>query len=220
MPRMVWLLPLLAYLSLTLTPPPTWSHGGGIDRFGCHHDRSAGTYHCHQGPLAGQQFASQSDMLAALQQSTSQAKPLPVLPGEFTGKVVRVLDGDTIEVMHGGRAERVRLNGIDCPEKGQPFGTKAKEFTSEMVFGKIVTVHVTDMDKYGRTVADGILPDGRVLNRELVGAGLAWWYRQYSQDATLGRLEAEARAAQQGLWADPNPIAPWCWRKRQKGREC
>jgi len=139
---------------------------------------------------------------------------------DFTGKVVGITDGDTIKVMHNGRAEKIRLNGIDCPEKGQPFGTKAKEFTSEMVFGKTVTVHVTDTDRYGRTVADVILTDGRILNRELVAAGLAWWYKRYSQDKSLGQLEADARAARRGLWADPEPVPPWCWRMRQKGREC
>src|SRR5207245_4123938 len=94
---------------------------------------------------------------------------------DFSGRVVGISDGDTIKVLHNGRAEKIRLHGIDCPEKGQPFGTKAKQFTSEMAFGKTVTLHVTDMDRYGRTVADVILPDGRVLNRELVAAGLAWW---------------------------------------------
>src|SRR2546422_7359342 len=67
---------------------------------------------------------------------------------DFTGRVVGVTDGDTIKVMHNGRAEKIRLHGIDCPEKGQPYGTKAKQFTSEMVFGKTVTLHVTDMDRY------------------------------------------------------------------------
>src|SRR2546426_12847875 len=92
--------------------------------------------------------------------------PLALALADFSGRVVGITDGDTIKVMHNGRAEKIRLHGIDCPEKGQPFGTKAKEFTSAMVFGKTVTVRVTDTDRYGRTVADVILPDGRVLNRE------------------------------------------------------
>ncbi len=139
---------------------------------------------------------------------------------DFSGRVVGVSDGDTIKVLHNGKAEKIRLHGIDCPEKAQPFGTKAKQFTSEMVFGKDVTLHVTDTDRYGRTVADVILPDGRSLNRELVGAGLAWWYRKYSKDESLGKLEADARAARRGLWANPDPVPPWCWRKRQKGKDC
>jgi endonuclease YncB( thermonuclease family) len=151
---------------------------------------------------------------------------LLVLPAlvfaDFSGRVVGVTDGDTIKVMHNGRAEKIRLNGIDCPEKGQPFGTKAKQFTSEMVFGKEVTVqdHGKDNKKYRRTLGDIILPDGRSLNRELVTAGFAWWYRKYSKDTSLGQLEEEARSAKRGLWADPNPVPPWCYRKKQKGQEC
>lgn len=138
----------------------------------------------------------------------------------FSGRVVGVTDGDTIKVLHNGKAEKIRLHGIDCPEKAQPFGTKAKQFTSEMVFGKTVAVQVTDTDRYGRTVADVILPDGRVLNRELVASGLAWWYRKYSKDESLGQLEGKARSAKRGLWADPNPMPPWCYRKLKKGLEC
>src|SRR5438128_138901 len=121
--------------------------------------------------------------------------------------------------MHNGKAEKIRLHGIDCPEKGQPFGTKAKQFTSSLAFGKGVTVHVKDTDRYGRTVADVILADGRSLNRELVRAGLAWWYRKYApHDSTLEHLEKGARMAKHGLWADPDPIPPWEWRRGRKGK--
>jgi endonuclease YncB( thermonuclease family) len=146
--------------------------------------------------------------------------PPTIAFADFSGRVVGVTDGDTIKVMHDGKAEKIRLHGIDCPEKTQPFGTKAKQFTSAMVFGKDVTIHLTDTDKYGRTVGDVILPDGRVLNRELIAAGLAWWYRKYSKDASLERLEEEARSAKRGLWADPDSVPPWCWRKQQKGQVC
>jgi len=108
----------------------------------------------------------------------------------FSGKVVGISDGDTIRVIHNGAAERVRLWGIDCPEKRQPFGTRARQFTGDLAFGKDVTVEVRDVDRYGRTVGEIILPDGRNLNRELVKAGLAWWYRQYARgDRELDRLE-------------------------------
>jgi len=139
---------------------------------------------------------------------------------DFTSKVVRVIDGDTIEVLHTGVPVRILLRGIDCPEKGQPYGDTAKHFTSEKTLGKLVTVKVKEIDKYGRRFADVILPDGSVLNRELLKAGLAWWYRKYSKDKNLEVLEKEARAAKRGLWADPNPVPPWCWRKPEKGREC
>jgi endonuclease YncB( thermonuclease family) len=136
---------------------------------------------------------------------------------EFAGRVVGVSDGDTITVWHDGNGERIRLNGIDCPEQGQPFGKQAKQFTSTRVFGATVTVQKKERDRYGRTVADVILPDGRYLNRDLVTAGLAWWYRKYAPgDTDLEQLEQEAREAKQGLWADPDPIPPWEWRKRIK----
>ena len=135
---------------------------------------------------------------------------------QFTGKVVGVTDGDTIKVMRSGKAEKIRLAGIDCPERKQAFGTRAKQFTSDMAFGKVVTVKVETVDQYGRTVGEVILPDGRSLNHELVKAGFAWWYRQYSRDISLGQLEEEARIAKRGLWADPNAIPPWEYRKLRK----
>ena len=134
---------------------------------------------------------------------------------DFSGKVVRVLDGDTVEVLHDGTPERIRLDGIDCPEKGQAFGTKAKQFTSSLAFGKEITVKATGKDRYGRTLGSVVLPDGKDLNHELVKAGYAWWYREYSKDKTLEKLEAEAREAKRGLWADNNPMPPWAFRKQQ-----
>lgn len=97
----------------------------------------------------------------------------------FTGKVVGVSEGDTISVMRGGRAVKVRLHGIDCPEKKQPYGTKAKRLTSDLALGKEVTVRIQTTDRYGRTVGMLILPDRKNLNWELVSAGLAWWYTKY-----------------------------------------
>ncbi len=83
------------------------------------------------------------------------------LAADFTGRVVGVADCDTITVLHNGKGERIRLHGIDCPEKRQAFGKRAKQFTSTLVFGKAVTVQVLDRDRYGRTVAEVLLPDGR-----------------------------------------------------------
>ena len=142
--------------------------------------------------------------------------PIPALAEEFTGKVVGVTDGDTIRVLRGQEEVKIRLSGIDCPESHQAFGSKAKQVTSELAFGKTVTVQAKGQDKYQRTLAEIILPDGKNLNRALVRAGFAWWYKKYSKDESLGRLEAEARAAKSGLWADPNPTPPWEWRRQQK----
>jgi endonuclease YncB( thermonuclease family) len=76
-------------------------------------------------------------------------------------------------------------------------------------------VHVRDLDRYGRTVGDVTLPDGRNLSQEVVHAGYAWWFRQYSADYRLATLEARARSGHLGLWADPNPVPPWEWRRSQ-----
>ena len=89
---------------------------------------------------------------------------------DFTGRVVGITDGDTIKVTHDGMAERIRLGGIDCPEAKQPFGTRAKQLTGDLAFDQVVTVKVRDIDRYNRTVAEIILPDGRNLNQELVRA--------------------------------------------------
>lgn len=135
----------------------------------------------------------------------------------FTGKVITVLDGDTIDVLHNNQPERIRLHGIDAPEKGMPYGQAAKEYVLDMAALMVVTVEVRDTDTYGRTVGEVILPDGRSLNRDIVRAGYAWWYRKYSSDASLGELEQEARIARRGLWRDPKPTAPWEWRAEKRG---
>jgi endonuclease YncB( thermonuclease family) len=136
---------------------------------------------------------------------------------DFSGKVVGVSDGDTITVLRDRTPVKIRLRGIDCPETGQDFGSRAKSVTSDLAFGKVVTVHPKRKDRYGRTVADVILPDGRILNHELVRRGVAWWYRKYApHDTSLARLEAEARAARIGLWSQSDPTAPWDWRRSRK----
>jgi endonuclease YncB( thermonuclease family) len=143
----------------------------------------------------------------------------PILAhAEFIGKVVGVIDGDSIRVMHDGKAEQIRLLGIDCPEKRQPFGTRAKEYTAELAFGQDVTVYGDTRDRYGRTLAEVILPDGRSLNQELIKAGLAWWFRKYSKNLRLGELERQARVAKRGLWAEPHPVPPWEWRAATASR--
>ncbi len=131
----------------------------------------------------------------------------------FKGEVVGVMDGDTVEVMRKGVAVRVRLDGIDCPEKSQAFGARAKQFTSRAAFGKVVEIVDSGQDRYGRTLGEVILPDGSSLNRQLVSEGYAWWYQRYSDDQDLRRRQEEARKAGKGLWADPNVIPPWIYRQ-------
>lgn len=135
-------------------------------------------------------------------------------PSEMSGRVVNIADGDTLTVLVDQTEHKIRLHGIDCPESKQSFGQKAKQFALAQAAGKTVTVKVTDRDRYGRLVGEVVLPDGRSLNRELVSAGLAWWYRQYApEDELLRAKEAEARAAGKGLWSQANPVPPWEWRR-------
>jgi micrococcal nuclease len=140
---------------------------------------------------------------------------VPALAADpFTARVVRVIDGDTIAVEAPGHIFKVRLFGIDCPEHNQDGGPEATWFTTEMAMDRSVTVIEHDMDRYGRIVADIVLPDGRVLNKELVRSGNAWWYWKYDRaDAELEALEEHAREAHLGLGAASNPLPPWEWRK-------
>ena len=137
----------------------------------------------------------------------------------YQAKVVGITDGDTIKVLHEGTQIKIRLYGIDTPEKRQAFGNKAKKFTSDMVFGKTVKVITMDTDRYGRTVALIQPPDSMVtLNEALVQHGYAWVYRKYCKaDFCPDWLEYEqtAQAAGLGLWTDPDPIPPWQYRKRK-----
>lgn len=149
--------------------------------------------------------------------SSSENRPDESVGTVFEGKCVGVIDGDTIRVMHSGYEEKIRLFGVDAPEKSQPYGNAAKKFTSEMVFGKIVKVDVKDYDRYGRTVAKVIALNGKTLNSEIVRAGLAWWYERYAPyDNELQQLEQNAKNAKRGLWKEPNPTAPWDYREKQR----
>jgi endonuclease YncB( thermonuclease family) len=136
----------------------------------------------------------------------------PAVADEFKGRVVGVTDGDTIKVLHVNQAETVRLVGVDAPEKRQPYGDRARRFTADLAFDRTVTVVTSGRDRNGRLLGEVVLPDGRSLNQELVRAGYAWWFRKYSRDVTLARLEEEARQGRRGLWADETPQAPWEYR--------
>jgi micrococcal nuclease len=135
----------------------------------------------------------------------------PIVISEFTGRVVGVIDGDTAKVLVGTKMITVRLEGIDAPEIGQSFGTRARQNLSSLVFGKTVTVRKTGEDRYGRTLGI-IIEDGNDINAKMVEEGVAWHYKTYSNDERLAALESKARELKQNLWAGPNPIAPWDYR--------
>lgn len=103
----------------------------------------------------------------------------------LTGRVIGISDGDTITILVNKKQHRIRLHGIEAPEKRQAYGKRAKQFTSDMVFGDTVTVITHGEDRYGRIVGEVILEDGRNLNRALVTSGLAWWYRKYAPGDTV-----------------------------------
>lgn len=142
-------------------------------------------------------------------------------PTTLHGKVVKVLDGDTLDLLVTNKASdgtltyqtvRVRFNGIDAPEKSQAFGQKSKEFSGNFCLDKEVKVVVHSTDRYGRSIGDVYVGD-KWLNLELVKQGLAWHYKQYSKDEQLAKAEREARESKKGLWSDPSPVAPWDFRR-------
>ncbi len=125
---------------------------------------------------------------------------------------IKVADGDTMKVrLDDDSVETVRLYGVDCPERRQSFGERATQFTKDMVLGETVNISPVTTDNYGRTVA-WVYVDGKCLDKELLKAGLAWHYKEYSEEEELAILEEEARTKKVGLWQEPNPTPPWEWR--------
>jgi micrococcal nuclease len=145
--------------------------------------------------------------------------PSSSLSKTVTGKVVKVADGDTITILDSdNRQHKIRLYGIDTPEKSQAYGKKAKTFTANLVAGKAVKVKVYDTDRYGRSVGV-VFVGGPNVNRAIIKNGFAWQYRKYCKasfcDDWLG-LERQARNHGIGLWGGKNPQAPWDWRRAKK----
>jgi len=131
---------------------------------------------------------------------------------EFTGKVIRVHDGDTLTLLKSKRKHlQIRLEGIDAPEIGQPFGDESRVALDGMVYGRQVTIRPVTIDKYGRTIARVFLGTLDV-NLEMVRLGFAWRYDHYSQEQALGLAQQQARGQKWGLWQDRNPTPPWDWR--------
>lgn len=128
-------------------------------------------------------------------------------------KVVGVKDGDTVVVLDSLHHQTtLRLAEIDCPEKNQPFGTKAKQFTSDQIYRKQIKYVVIDIDRYGRSIAKIYYDDNKYLSAELIKKGLAWHYKKYSTSKELANFENFARLHKVGLWYDKKTIEPWEWR--------
>ena len=136
-----------------------------------------------------------------------------------TGRVVTVHDGDTLTVVDAANVQhKVRLQGIDAPEIGQPFGTRSRDALGKLTMRKTVTLHGRGQDRYGRTLAT-VEVDGRDVNRQQVADGLAWHYVRYSTSAELAAAERAARRDGRGLWADKAPVPPWEWRAKERERK-
>ena len=130
-------------------------------------------------------------------------------------KVVGIKDGDTVVVLDSlNNQTTLRLAEVDTPEKSQPFGTKAKQFTSDQIYLKTIKYVVTDTDRYGRSIAMIYYDeDNKYLSAEIIKAGMGWHYKRYSTSKELAQFEDNAKKNKIGLWIDNNPIAPWEWRK-------
>ena len=150
---------------------------------------------------------------------------------DIIGKVVAVTDGDTIKVLDENQVlHKIRLSGIDAPEKAQPFGNVSRKHLASMVAGKNVRVETTKKDRYGRVLGKvWVQPRdcpscGKTLNANhaQILSGMAWWYRDYAKDQSAedrGRYESavdEARKRKRGLWIEPSPVPPWTWRRGRR----
>lgn len=135
----------------------------------------------------------------------------------LSGKVVAILDGDTITVLHDRQQTRVRIAGIDAPEKKQAFGQRSKQSMSDCSFSKDVEVEWKKIDRYGRTVGR-VVADNVDCGLRQIDLGLAWHYKAYAKDQTREDREAyasaedKARSERRGLWSDPDPMPPWEYR--------
>lgn len=135
---------------------------------------------------------------------------------ELTGKVIKVSDGDTVQVRDvTGRIYKIRFDGIDAPEKKQAFGNKATVTLRDCIYNKDVKVKVHDQDRYGRLVAT-IYHNNEDINAKMLKEGMAWHYKAYNNRSDYAALENEARRARRGLWYDKHPQAPWDYRKQQR----
>jgi endonuclease YncB( thermonuclease family) len=196
-------------------PCLSFAHPGRVDKNGCHSDRKRVAIHCHDVPNAGKYFSKDVEKESSTSKETeSKSENKKLLKGIHTGKVVGISDGDTLMLLVKKTPHIIRLAEIDTPEMEQPFGNKAKQILSELVFEKNIIVDVQTINPYGRAIARAYVNNLGVC-AEMVRQGAAWVYREYVKDESLFELESEAKEAKRGLWALPEAekIPPWEWRK-------
>jgi endonuclease YncB( thermonuclease family) len=137
------------------------------------------------------------------------------------GRVVGIADGDTITLLDSSKVQhRIRLSGIDAPEKAQPYGQVSKKSLSDLVYDKTIQVEYSRYDRYGRLIGK-IVSSGLDVNLEQIKKGLAWHYKKYQYEQSVhdqkiyAAAEIEAQLNKSGLWQDPDPIEPWDWRRKK-----
>jgi endonuclease YncB( thermonuclease family) len=187
---------------------PSFAHGGGVDKSGCHTDVKTSTKHCHKerAATATKKRVAACDMPA----------PKAGNEGFLFGPVITVVDGDSLRAKIQGVEMDFRLSDLDAPEMTQPYGIEAKNVLSGLVASKDIVVLPLDTDSYGRTIAH-VWVDGIYINRELVKGGGAWFYTEFAKGDCLFWVEQRARTAKRGLWGLPpkTHIEPWEWRKKK-----
>lgn len=151
-------------------------------------------------------------MLASLMVALGSPAP----GAELRGTVVAIADGDTLTVLDAAKVQhKIRLEGIDAPEKKQAFGSKSGAALGRKVFQKDVRIEWQKKDRYGRILGHVYL-DQRWINQEMVAEGWAWHFKKYSADRELAEAEEKAKLAGSGLWADKAPTPPWDYRAERK----
>jgi micrococcal nuclease len=152
-----------------------------------------------------------------LKSSTQSLHSVGTTASATGGKVVKVADGDTFTYLnYDKQQEKIRLHGIDAPEKAQDFGTVARKRLDELVFGKSVRIERKDTDRYGRTIALVYTEEGICVNEQLLKDGLVWHYKRYDDNPAWAALEEEAKSSKVGLWAHSDPTPPWDFRKTKR----
>lgn len=146
--------------------------------------------------------------------------PLLLSAQILKGKAVKIADGDTFTLLVNGHDQvKIRIDGIDAPEKGQAFGNRAKEYLSGMIWGEDLTVSVTKKDRYGRSIGKVSTSSITDVGLEMIKAGFAWQYRDYNNEKAYAEAESLARQNRKGLWFDNNPMSPQDFRKEKRNKK-
>lgn len=168
-------------------------------------------FSCSGGTNGGEPILLVSDSLSveAVEDITS---------GRYEGRVVKVCDGDTYDLLIDGELapRRVRMAAIDAPEHGQDFSRRSRRYLDSLIGRREVAIEVVGKDSYGRILALTYTSDGLEMSHEMVRSGMAWHYKHYDKDAAYDSLENQARMARLGLWADDCPVEPWVEKAMRK----